>query len=435
MSAQRAVTLLGIGADGCRGLSSRAIGAVSRSQVLVGGARQLEFFPEFAGEKITLQGGLAKALGAVSELAEDHTVSILASGDPMFFGVGALVVARVGAEHVDVIPHPSSVQLAFARIGQKWDDAQFFSAHGRPLAGLASRMRTAAKAAVFTDGDNHPARIAQHLIEYGVAKGRLAWVCENLGGPGERVQSFTLEQLGEHTQSSFSELNLLLLTASPAAESGGAPLAQPRAIAFLPEEVFDKRVPKLGLITKQEARLLSLAQLGLTRSSVVWDIGAGSGSVAIEAAMLAPEGKVYAVEVDPEGAELCRVNARRHGTDNVEVICGRAPEAFAGLPAPSAVFVGGSKGSMEAIVKQAAARLPPAGRIVINAITLENIAEAHRSLKVCGLEVDVRLLQVSRSKPLARYLRFEALNPIHIFCGVKGAAREGAPDPSKGGPS
>ncbi len=416
MSARRAVTVIGIGADGCRGLSSRAVSAIGQSQVLVGGARQLEFFPEFSGEKITLRGGLLEALSAVAELAEDRTVSILASGDPMFFGVGALVVKRIGAEHVEILPQPSSVQLAFARIGQKWDDACFLSAHGRPLAGLAARLRRAAKAAVFTCETNHPARIAEHLLAYGAGEGRLAWVCENLGGPGERVQSFTLEQLASQPKGAFAELNLLLLTRAPDAGSSREAF-DPPVIPFLPEEAFDKRVPKLGLITKQEVRLLSLAQLHLRRASVVWDIGAGSGSVSIEAALMAPEGSVYAIEVDPEGAALCRANSRRHGADNVSVVEGRAPQAFSGLPQPDAVFIGGSKGSMKSIVEHVAERLRPAGRVVINAITLESVAEAHAALKACGLSVDVRLLQVARSKPLASYLRLEALNPIHVFCG------------------
>jgi precorrin-6Y C5,15-methyltransferase (decarboxylating) len=159
--------------------------------------------------------------------------------------------------------------------------------------------------------------------------------------------------------------------------------------------------------------------LQLRPGSVVWDVGAGSGSVAIEAALLAYEGSVFAVEVDPEGVEICRDNVRQHGADNVRVIAGRAPEALAELPDPDAVFVGGSKGAMSEIVEVALARLRAGGRLVVNAITLENVGETYKCLRERGHEPEVVLLNVSRAEPLARYMRYEAQNPIHIFAVTK----------------
>src|SRR5207244_312411 len=219
-------------------------------------------------ERVVLKDKLGDALDRLAELAAEHNVAILASGDPLFFGVGALVVKKIGAAHVEILPAPSSVQLAFARVGVKWDDAAVVSLPGRA----------------------------------------------------------------------------------------------PPAISFLHEDDFAKRMPKKGLITKREARLVSLAMLQLRPSSVVWDVGAGSGSVAIEASMLAYEGSVFAVEVDPEGVEICRENVRAHAVDNVRIVAGRAPEALAELPDPDAVFVGGSKGSMAEIVAGARARLRSGGR-------------------------------------------------------------------------
>ena len=159
--------------------------------------------------------------------------------------------------------------------------------------------------------------------------------------------------------------------------------------------------------------------MGIRPDSVVWDIGAGSGSVLIEAALLAPKGLVYAVEVDPEGVEICRENLLAHAVDNVRVIAGRAPEALADLEAPDAVFIGGSKGSMEEIIDVVMGRLQPGGRLVVNAITLENVAETYQALRKRGLAPEVTLLQVSRAEPLAHYLRYEALNPIQIFAVEK----------------
>jgi precorrin-6Y C5,15-methyltransferase (decarboxylating) len=401
---------VGIGDDGCAGLSSRAVNAVARAQVLVGGERHLAFFPQFAGERIVVASGLSAVIDRVADLSHDRTVCVLASGDPLFFGIGALVIARVGAEHVDVLPHPSAMQLAFARTGMKWDDAACISVHGKSPEGLVARLQREHKVAVFTDPESSPPRLAARLLEYGEA-GWDAWVCENLGGAGERVRRFSLPALVE--ASDIGPLNVLVLART---DPGWRP---PPVIPFLHEDAFAKRMPKKGLITKREVRLLSLASLAIRSDSIVWDIGAGSGSVAIEAAMLAPLGRVYAVEIDPEGVDICRENVRSHGVDNVKVIAGRAPEACSALETPHAVFVGGSKGSMEEIVSLALDRLVIGGRLVVNAITLENVGETYRALRARGLVPEVTLLNVSRGEPLAQYLRYEAMNPIHIFAVTK----------------
>lgn len=410
MNPRRAVTIVGIGDDGCKGLTARAMDAIARAEVLVGGERQLELVPDFRGERIVLKNGVGSALDRITDLAEEHQVCVLASGDPLFFGIGGLVIRRVGAEHVEVVPQPSSVQLAFARAGLKWDDAAVLTFHGRPLEGFLTRLKSHSKVAVLTDGENSPPRLGAHMVEHGETAWR-AWVCENLGGPDERVRTCSVAELSALTD--VSPLNVLIL------ERTDSSWKEPPSLPFLHEDVFAKRMPKKGLITKREVRLLSLAALGLRRDSVVWDIGAGSGSVSIEAALLAPRGRVYAVEVDPEGAEICRENLRAHAVDNVRVIAGRAPEALADIESPDAVFVGGSKGSMEEIIGVALERLKPGGRLVVNAITLENAGEAYQTFRRRGLVPEVTLLQVSRAEPLAHYLRYEALNPIQIFAVEK----------------
>lgn len=410
------VVVVGIGDDGCLGLSARAANAVAQAQVLVGGKRHLEFFPQFSGERLSFSAGIGPTLERVAELAHENQVCVLASGDPLFFGIGAQVARKVGAEHVEFIPHPSSVQLAFGRIGVSWDDAEVISLHGRPREGLCTRLRLLAKVAVLTDGENTPPVLARHLLEYG-ERGFTAWVCESLGNPEERVRPFSLEALAECTD--IGPLNVLVLVRT---DPSWRP---PPRLSFLHEDSFARRMPKKGLITKREVRLLSLAQLELRHDSVVWDIGAGSGSVGIEAALLAPRGRVYAIEVDPEGVALCKENALSHGVDNLRVIAGRAPEALEGLEAPDAIFVGGSKGSMRDIIDIAFSRLREGGRLVVNAITLDNVAEAYSALKAHGVTPEVTLLNVSRGEPLAHYLRYEAQNPIHIFAATRPAAAKG----------
>ncbi|QRK06626.1 precorrin-6y C5,15-methyltransferase (decarboxylating) subunit CbiE [Archangium violaceum] len=410
------VVVVGIGDDGCLGLSARAANAVAQAQVLVGGKRHLEFFPQFSGERLSFSAGIGPTLERIAELAHENQVCVLASGDPLFFGIGAQVARKVGAEHVEFIPHPSSVQLAFGRIGVSWDDAEVISLHGRPREGLCTRLRLLAKVALLTDGENTPPVLARHLLEHG-ERGFTAWVCESLGNPEERVRPFSLEALAECTD--IGPLNVLVLVRT---DPSWRP---PPRLSFLHEDTFARRMPKKGLITKREVRLLSLAQLEIRHDSVVWDIGAGSGSVGIEAALLAPRGRVYAIEVDPEGVALCKENALSHGVDNLRVIAGRAPEALEGLEAPDAIFVGGSKGSMRDIIDVAFSRLREGGRLVVNAITLDNVAEAYSALKAHGVTPEVTLLNVSRGEPLAHYLRYEAQNPIHIFAATRPAAAKG----------
>jgi precorrin-6Y C5,15-methyltransferase (decarboxylating) len=415
MTRRRAIAVVGIGEDGCKGLTSRAMDAIAGARVLVGGERQLAFFPEFGGERIVLKSNVSQTIERVAELGDEQNVCVLASGDPMFFGIGSLVVAKCGSEHVEVIPQPSSVAWAFARAGIKSDDAAFVSLHGRPMEGLLTRLKRLSKVALFTDDENSPSRLAAYLLEHGDTDWT-AWVGENLAGPGERVRRFTLSELA--AAADIGPLNVLILVRSDAS------WRSPAAIPFLHEDAFAKRMPKKGLITKREVRLFSLAALGIRPDSVVWDIGAGSGSVSIEAALLASSGRVYAVEVDPEGVEICRDNLRAHAVDNVRVVSGRAPEALADLESPDAVFVGGSKGSMEEIIDVALDRLKPGGRLVVNAITLENASEAYQAFRRRALVPEVTLLQVSRAEPLAHYLRYEALNPIQIFAVHKPATGE-----------
>ena len=410
---RRAVTVIGIGDDGCLGLSSRAVNAVTSAQVLAGGERHLAFFPQFKGQRIALKDKLSEAIEHIAQLAGENQVCVLASGDPLFYGVGALVVKKIGAEHVEIIPHPSSMQCAFARISVKWDDATLISLHARPREGFVTRLKGCAKAGCFTDHENTPRALAKHMLEFGESNWK-TWVCENLGGSDERVRTFSLEELA--ACGDIGPLNVLLLLRTDPA------WRPPATIPYLHEDAFAKRMPKKGLITKREVRVLSLAAMQLAPASVIWDIGAGSGSVSIEAALTAYEGRAYAIEVDPEGVAICRENVKSFGVDNVRVIEGRAPEALNGLEAPDAVFIGGSKGSMREIIQVAIERLNPGGRLVVNAITFENVGETYAVLKELKLNPDVVLLNVARGEPLAHYLRYEALNPIHIFAVTKAAA-------------
>lgn len=412
MMNEKTITVVGIGDDGCVGLCSRAVNAVSRCQVLAGGERQLAFFPQFDGHRVVLKDGLMSAIAELAELANENTICVLASGDPMFYGVGALLARKLGPERMDVIPQPSSIQQAFARIGRSWNDATILSLHGKPLEGLTTRLKRTARAAVLTDGRNTPPVLARHMLEFGEQHWR-AWVCENLCGPGEKVRSFcSLEELADAEE--IGDLNVLVLERT---DENWRPAP---VVLNLHEDAFAKRMPRKGLITKQEIRLLSIGALALRPADIVWDIGAASGSVALEAAAIACEGRAYAIEMERESLQYCRENLRTHGIDNVRIVEGQAPRILDSIDDdPDAVFIGGSKGQLGRIIQTAFQRLKPGGRIVVNAITFENVSQAYQTFKDLGVKPQITQMNIARGAPVAAYTRYEALNPVHTLAAVK----------------
>ena len=409
----KAVRVIGIGDDGCLGLSSRAYNATVDCQVLVGGERQLAFFPDHPGRKVILKKNLKEVLKDVQELSAQYNVAVLASGDPLFYGIGSLVVRAVGAEHVDIIPAPSSIQQAFARIAKPSADAKIISVHGRTIEGLVTKLQKTPKAALFTDSENSPQRVAQLLSKFD-DKDWQCWVCENLGSADERVRSFSIEDLTNCDD--ISPLNVMILERPKTWQA-------PASFPFHSEDDFAKRMPRKGLITKTEVRTLSLAKLQIRPKDVVWDIGTASGSVAIEAAKLCPEGYVHAVECDERSLAFCEENLVEHKVDNVRLCHGLAPEALKDLSDPDAIFIGGTKGSMLETLSYCFERLKPGGRLLVNAVTLDNVVSARNSFEQLGLLPDMVLLQVSRGVPLAgKYIKYEAMNPIHMFSITKQGA-------------
>ncbi len=401
------VTVVGVGDDGRDGLAPRALAAVARARAVAGGERHLALFPEFSGERIPLGAGLDDAISRLRALAATGPVCVLASGDPLFFGVGARVIQAFGAGAVEVLPQPSSLQWAFARLGIPWDDAALISLHGRPREGLVARLRRRSKAACFTDSECSPPALAAHLLAHGET-GWTAFVCERLGGARERVRSFRMEPLAACAD--VDPLNVLVLVRDQG-------WRQPPVIPFLPEGAFSTRG---GLITKREVRLVALGALRLAEDSVLWDVGAGSGSVAIEAALLAAEGRVFAVERDPEMLEHLARNVLRHGADNVRIVPGAAPGALEMLEAPDAVFVGGSGGDLSAILARALDALRPGGRLVVNAALLDTLEEARRFFASRELSPEVTLVSIARGAPIGGKLRLDPLGPVHVVTVTKG---------------
>ncbi|AIQ51690.1 bifunctional cobalt-precorrin-7 (C(5))-methyltransferase/cobalt-precorrin-6B (C(15))-methyltransferase [Paenibacillus sp. FSL R7-0331] len=402
------ICVIGIGEDGAGGLTTQSLRIIEECGVLCGGERQLSFFPRFTGKTITLQGGLERFAERLDQVHREHKTVVLASGDPLFFGIAGYLVRRFGPQQVEVIPHYSSVQLAFARLGDSWQDAELISLHGRPVQGLAQRIDGRAKVALLTDEVNTPARIAAYLLDFGM-KEYEAFVCEHLGGPDERCSFWELEDMFRHE---FAALNVVILRRKPG--SGGR---RRRGFAY-PDEAFAQRKPEKGLITKREVRALVLSELNLAENAVVWDVGSGSGAVAAECARIARLGKVYAVEKEAVNLPNMEANRREFRADYT-IVHSRAPEGLEQLPDPDAVFIGGSGGELADIIAHAAERLRPGGVIVISAITIETLHGSMTALAAAGLKTEVTQLQASRGRPILGMTRFEGLNPVFVVSAAK----------------
>lgn len=409
------ITLIGIGDDGCVSLTSRAINAVAQTELLAGATRHLHFFPQFSGETIEFVSGLNAYLTQIVEAARDKDICVLASGDPLFFGIGKRLLSLVKEADpqidVEVITAPSSVQLACAKALIPSDNVKVISLHGRAITGLVARLQQGDHFALLTDNDHNPVAIARHLLSYDETLWRLV-LCEHLGGSKERVREFTAQELAAKSMDDIASLNVLLLQRHGQAYWGGLAM-------HCPDGAYQVLTPLNGLITKANTRAVAVARLGLTTRSLVWDIGSGSGSIAIEAAKQAWNGHVYALECNPECFDVIEQNQKRHRVDNLTLVKSKAPLGLEVLPAPDAVFVGGSRGQIDAIVEHAMSRLSVGGKLILSAITLDSVSEFFQLCKSKQYQYEVMMLQSSVSQPLAHYQRYQAENPIHLFVITK----------------
>ncbi|WP_261857087.1 precorrin-6y C5,15-methyltransferase (decarboxylating) subunit CbiE [Photobacterium sanguinicancri] len=406
-SEQPAITVVGVPEDGCMSLTSRAVNAVAQARIIAGNDRLLTWFPQCKGKRLSMAQGYKAWLTAVLEESEEGGVVILASGDPLFYGIGKTLSNHLPTAELRFIPSPSSMQLAFSRLALPWQDATCLSVHGRPLTGLVSQMQQGDLFCVLTDSNNHPAAIAKHLLTYHQPHWQI-WVCEQLGGIEEKVTSFTVAELATKQVEDFNPLNLVVLQRQQALYWGGYG-------QYAADDTFEKRMPKRGLITKQPIRHLALSSMRIRPDHSVWDIGTGSGSVAIEAAKQCWQGQVYTLESNNDCYESIEANIAAHATDNVQLLKVKAPEELASLPQPKSVFIGGSRGEMAAILDSCWQRLADDGVIVATAVTIDSVAELHTWSKQRNVKALVQMVSVSQGVPLAHYTRYQAENPIHLF--------------------
>lgn len=372
--------------------------ALRSADVLVGSARQHAELASagLAGEAVELWGRIDEIVELCALRTEaGERVCVLASGDPGFFGIVRVLAARLGPDALEVHPAPSAVSLAFARAGMPWDDAVVATCHGRPVQVAADAVARHPKVAVLVSPDAPPEALGRAAVDAGTPQ-RDVWVCSRLGEPGEAVVRTDLDGLAG---GSYDPLSVVVLVAP------GAGVASTAATGWGRHE--DAFAHRAGLVTKAEVRAIVLGKLQLPPAGVLWDVGAGSGSVAVEAARLVPALRVFAVERDAEACAQVRANAAGTG---VSVVQGSAPAALDGLPDPDRAFVGG--GGVD-VLDGVLARLRPGGVAVATyAVLASAVAAADR----LGSLVQV---QLSRATPVGAegQLRLHAENPVFLAWG------------------
>ena len=427
MTHETPIALIGILDDGWSGLNNAARQRVGAADLIIGAARTLELVRPHVDSRTTLQsldGTLAQVPQWLQAAQAQHrNTVVLATGDPLCHGLAAWLRDKAGVP-IEIMPNVSTLQLACARWQETWDNITIASCHTRdagewhadatPEHGLYPAMRAIARherVFLFTSEANSPARIARALLTAGYGSDEITIsVAARLQLPDESIQ--TGLSLDAAAASEFAQPNVMLVERKN---------RERRATFGFDDLDFVQRSSDKGLITKQEARAVSLAKLALRDDDTVWDIGAGAGSVGLEAARLVPYGHVWAIEKNADDAANARRNARRLRATNYTLVDGKAPQHLDRWPAPNAVFIGGSGGKLDALIALILDRLQPGGRLVMNFVTLENMATAVATLNTLNADWDCLQLQASRSQPILDMHRMAAQNPVWIITARKGA--------------
>jgi precorrin-6Y C5,15-methyltransferase (decarboxylating) len=391
---RRWLTILGVGEDGLDGLGAAARAAIAAAEVLVGGARHLAMIPPGPEERIAWGRPMEATIETL--LAQrGRRVAVLASGDPMYYGIGATLARSVPIDEMTVLPAPGAFSLAAARLGWPLQSVATLSLHGRPLDRLAWYLAPGTRLLALTENGAAPGRIARWLAERGWGPSRV-FVLESLGAAAERRTAATAEAFPE---TGFADLNTLAIECRP------GPVARwwPR-LAGLPDEAFRHD----GQLTKRAVRAATLAALAPCGAERLWDVGAGCGSIAIEWLRALEHGRAVAIERDPARCALIRANAADLGVPDLDIVEGAAPAALTGLPAPDAVFIGG--GVDEALLDRCLDALAPGGRLVANAVTVEGEASLFAFHRRCGGTLS--RLSVAQVEPLGAHQAWRAAAPV-----------------------
>jgi precorrin-6Y C5,15-methyltransferase (decarboxylating) len=397
------LTVVGIGADGWIGLSESARHALVSAEVLIGSERQLSLLPPTDAEPVAWPSPLLPAIPGLLEAHSGRRICVLACGDPMFFGIGVTLTKLLGTTQVQVIPHPSSLSLACARLGWAVESVDVLSTLGRPLTGLVTALQPGKRLLVLSEDGESPAAVASLLTERGFGGSALT-VLEQLGGPDER----RLE--GDARSWSHADIDALNVIAIECVADADVRLL-PR-VPGLPDDAYDHD----GQLTKREVRALTLSRLAPLPGQLLWDVGAGSGSVGIEWVRSDPACRAIAIERDPQRADRISSNSAALDASGVQVVRGEAPTALAGLERPDAVFIGGGL-TVAGVVEACWAGLRTGGRLVANAVTIESEAALARWYRELG--GDLGRIEISRASPVGGFTGWRPAMPVTQWVACK----------------
>ncbi|EFC84187.1 bifunctional cobalt-precorrin-7 (C(5))-methyltransferase/cobalt-precorrin-6B (C(15))-methyltransferase [Parafrankia sp. EUN1f] len=403
------VTVVGIGEDGWDGLADAAREALAGADVVLGGARQLALVAGWVRATEAWPRDLAAAAAALPDTHAGRRLVVLASGDPMHYGVGGTLTRVLGPGRVRVLPAPSSISLACARLGWPVEGVTVVSTLGRPYAAIGPELRADARVLVLTGDEDGADRVRRLVTERGL--GADLTVLERLGGPHERVR---VHPAGPAALPRHDRLAIVAVRCAP-----GEHRAVASQVPGLPDETFATD----GVLTKQEVRAITLAALAPAPGELLWDVGAGSGGITTEWLRADLRCRVVAIEPRADRAAHVRANAERlagvvaspagaaagAAAGRLRIVEGRAPDVLAGLPTPDAVFVGGGA-SIPGVIDACLAVLPPGGRLVVNAVTIETeavLVDWHR--RAGGR---LRRIAISHAEPVGSFTAFRAALPV-----------------------
>ncbi|WP_127145742.1 precorrin-6y C5,15-methyltransferase (decarboxylating) subunit CbiE [Pelagibacterium montanilacus] len=402
--AERWLRIIGVGEDGLDGLTETARRLISGAEIVFGGARHLDLVAALGlNETRRWQSPIDASIEEVVRLRGRKTVCVLASGDPFHFGVGATLARRVPASEMVVVPAPSAFSLAAARTGWPLQDVATVSIHGRSIDLVRPHLHPGRRVLALTSDGAGPAAVAALLCDAGFGQSMVT-VLEALGGENERVRSARADRFDLEDIAALNVLAIEVVAASDALVIARAP--------GLADDLFDHD----GQITKREVRAMTISALAPRRGETLWDIGAGSGSVAIEWMLADPSLSAIAIEAEPERLDRIAGNAARLGVPGLALRSGRAPQALEGLPVPDAIFVGGG-GSEEGVLDRAITALRPGGRLVVNAVTLD--LEALLLALYAELGGSLTRIAIARAEALGTMAGWRSAMPITQWVWTK----------------
>jgi precorrin-6Y C5,15-methyltransferase (decarboxylating) len=399
----RWLSIIGVGEDGLAGLSDAAKTLIAQAVLVVGGRRHLDLVADSVkGETMAWPSPPQAGFPAILE-RRGQPIAVIATGDPFFYGIGSLLAREVPVEEMTCLPGTSAYSLAAGRLGWALQDCALVTLHGRALERILPVLQPRSRVLALSWDGTTPAKLAELLVRYGFGETRIT-VCEAMGGPRERLRSVVARDFD------LMDIVPLNLVALDIPDGRGA-----RAISLtpgLPDDWFEHD----GQLTKRDIRAVTLSALAPRRGELLWDIGAGSGSIGIEWMLADPANRAFAVERDEIRAGRIASNAASLGVPDLKIVKGAAPEALTGLPTPDAIFVGGGS-TGEGVIDAAWTALPHGGRLVVNGVTIETQAELTRLFNALGGEL--KAIQMSYADPVGGFHGMRPVLPVMQWSVVK----------------